>query len=188
MNSLFRSLTIKNLPERQIRVVRQPTSTRPTIRLVEDNGIQGVVKDFSANGFIYRNIIGRFLLWRESRAYQRLKRIKGISVIYRKINSMALVISKVPGKDLEHLSEKERPDLEFFQKLTSLIQGCHRHGTVHCDLKRSSNIMIDEFGDPYMVDWAAAIASEEFSIYPLKKIYKKFIEDDFKAVTKSFDS
>jgi len=64
MNSLFRSLTVKNLPERQIRVVRQPTSTRPTIRLVEDNDIQGVVKDFSVNGFIYRNIIGRFLLWK----------------------------------------------------------------------------------------------------------------------------
>ncbi len=113
-----------------------------------------------------------------------MKRIKGIPVIYRKINSMALVISKVPGKDLEHLSEKEKPDLEFFQKLTSLIQGCHRHGTVHCDLKRSFNIMIDEFGDPYIVDWAAAITSEEFSIYPLEKIYKKFIEDDFKAVIK----
>jgi len=64
MNSLFRSLAVKNLPERQIRVVRQPTSRRPTIRLVEDNDIQGVVKDFSVNGFIYRKIIGRFLLWK----------------------------------------------------------------------------------------------------------------------------
>jgi hypothetical protein len=44
MSSLFRSLTVKNLPERQIRVVHQPTSTRPTIRLVEDNDIQGVVE------------------------------------------------------------------------------------------------------------------------------------------------
>ena len=47
-----------------MRIMRQPTNTRPTIRLVEDNGIQGVVKDFSVNGLIYRNIIGRFLLWK----------------------------------------------------------------------------------------------------------------------------
>jgi len=182
--SLFRSLTINNLTEKQIQVIRQPTNTRPIIRLVEDNGIQGVIKDFSVNGFIYRNIIGRFLLWRESRVYQRLKGIKGIPVFYRKIDGMALVISKVPGKDLDHLSEEEKPDLEFFQKLTRLIKECHRHGIAHCDLKRSSNIIIDEFGNPYIVDWGAAILGNEFFLYPFKVIYKKFIEDDFKAVTK----
>jgi len=63
---MFRFLTIKNLPEKQIGILRQPTNTRPIIRLVEDRGIQGVVKDFSVNGFLYRNLIGRFLLWRES--------------------------------------------------------------------------------------------------------------------------
>jgi hypothetical protein len=56
---MFRWLTIKNLPEKQIGILRQPTNTRPIIRLVEDNGVQGVVKDFSVNGFIYRNLIGR---------------------------------------------------------------------------------------------------------------------------------
>jgi hypothetical protein len=44
MGSLFRSLTVKNLPERQIWFVHQPTSTRPIIRLVEDNDIQGLVE------------------------------------------------------------------------------------------------------------------------------------------------
>jgi len=63
---MFQLLTIKNLPAKQKGILRQPTSTRPIIRLVENNGIQGVVKDFSVNGFIYRNLIGRFLLWRES--------------------------------------------------------------------------------------------------------------------------
>jgi tRNA A-37 threonylcarbamoyl transferase component Bud32 len=184
MGSLFAALTIENLPERQIRVLRESTNTRPAIRLVEDNGVQGVVKDFSSHAFVYRNTIGRFLLWRESRAYQRLERVEGVPLLYRKLAGMALVISKVPGNDLDHLSGAEKPDLEFFQKLTRLIQKCHRHGTAHCDLKRSSNIMIDGSGNPYIVDWAAAITSEEFSIYPFRLIYKRFLEDDFKAVTK----
>ncbi len=64
---MFRFLTIKNLPQKQIGVLRQQTNTRPIIHLVEDNGIQGIVKDFSVNGLIYRNVIGRFLLWREPR-------------------------------------------------------------------------------------------------------------------------
>jgi len=181
---MFRFLTIKNLPEKQIGILRQPTNTRPIIRLVEDRGIQGVVKDFSVNGFIYRNLIGRFLLWRESYIYQRLKGIKGVPAFYRKINGLAFVVSKAPGKNLEHLSEGESLNLEFFQELIRLIQKCHRHGVAHCDLKRSSNILIDEFGNPHIVDWAAAILEKEFFLYPFTIIYKKFIDDDFKAVIK----
>jgi len=40
---MFKLLTIKNLPEKQIGILRQPTSTMPIIRLVEDNGIQGLL-------------------------------------------------------------------------------------------------------------------------------------------------
>lgn len=181
---MFELLTIKNLPEKQVGILRQPTSTRPIIRLVEDNGIQGVVKDFSVNGFIYRNLIGRFLLWRECYIYQKLKGIKGIPTFYRKISGLAFVVSKVSGKDLGHLPEGESPSLEFFQKLIRLIQKCHQQGVAHCDLKRSSNILIDECGNPYIIDWAAAISEREFFLYPFCNIYKKFIDDDFKAVIK----
>jgi serine/threonine protein kinase len=181
---MFRSLTIKNLAENQVGVMRQPTNTRPIIRLVEENGVLGVVKDFSVNGFVYRNTIGRFLVWREGRAYQRLKEVKGIPLLFRKVDGLALVISKVPGKNLEHLSGEERPDLDFFQKLTRLIQECHERGVAHCDLKRSANTMIDEFGKPYIVDWSAAITDKEFCVYPLTIIYRLFAQDDFKAVRK----
>lgn len=181
---MFRSLTIKNLAKNQIGLMRQPTNTRPVVRLVEENGVQGVVKEFSVNGFVYRNTIGRFLVWREGQAYQRLKGVKGIPVLFRKVDGLALVISKVPGKNLEHLSGEERPDLDFFQKLARLIQECHESGVAHCDLKRSANTMIDEFGRPYIVDWSAAITDREFCVYPLTTIYKMFVEDDLKAVTK----
>ena len=181
---MFQLLTIKNLPAKQKGILRQPTSTRPIIRLVEENGIQGVVKDFSVNGFIYRNLIGRFLLWRESYIYKRLKGIKGVPVFYRKISGLAFVVSKIPGNDLEHLSKGESLNLKFFQKLIRLIQKCHQHGVAHCDLKRSSNILIDECGNPHLIDWAAAILGREFFLYPFTIIYKKFIDDDFKAVIK----
>jgi serine/threonine protein kinase len=181
---MFQSLTIKNLTKSQIGLMRQPTNTRPIIRSVEENGFQMVIKDFSVNGFVYRNTIGRFLVWREGRAYQRLKGVKGIPVLFRKVNGLALVISKIPGKNLEHLSGEERPDLDFFQKLTRLIQECHECGVAHCDLKRSANTMIDEFGKPYIVDWSTAITDSEFCVYPLTLIYRMFLKDDFKAVTK----
>ena len=181
---MFQSLTIRNLAEKQIGVMRKPTNTRPIIRLVEENGVRGIVKDFSVNGFAYRNTIGRFLLWRESRVYDRLKGIKGIAVLYRKIDGLALVLSQIEGKNLEHLPAGEKPDVTFFEHLSGLIHECHGRGVAHCDLKRSANVMIDEQGNPHIVDWAAAITAKEFCIYPFTLIYERFMKDDFNAVTK----
>ncbi len=64
MSAFFGSLSIEDLAEMRIRVLRpHSSSTRPAIiRLVEDNGMQGVVKDISAYRFIYQNTIGEFLL------------------------------------------------------------------------------------------------------------------------------
>ena len=181
---MFQSLTIRNLAEKQTGVMRKPTNTRPIIRLVEENGVRGIVKDFSVNGFAYRNTIGRFLLWRESCAYERLKGIKGIPTLYRKVDGLALVLSQIEGKNLEHLPAGEKPDVTFFEHLSGLICECHGRGVAHCDLKRSANVMIDEHGNPYIVDWAAAITAKEFCIYPFTLIYERFIKDDFNAVTK----
>jgi len=44
--------------------------------------------------------------------------------------------------------------------------------------------LIDESGNSHLIDWAAAILEKEFYLYPLTIIYKKFIDDDFKAVIK----
>jgi hypothetical protein len=49
MGALFTGLTIKNLAERQMGVIRQSTNTRPTIRLVEDNGVQEIAQDVSVH-------------------------------------------------------------------------------------------------------------------------------------------
>jgi predicted Ser/Thr protein kinase len=182
--SMFQSLTVKNLPDRQIGVMREPTNTRPIIRLVEEDGVRGVVKDFSVNGFVYRNTIGRFLLWRESTVYKRLRGIKGIPTLYRRVDGLALVFSHIGGKNLEHLSAGEKPDVTFFERLTGLIRECHDRGVAHCDLKRSANVIIDEQGSPCIIDWAAAITAKEFCIYPFTLIYKRFMKDDFNAVTK----
>lgn len=181
---MFQSLTLKNLAEKQIGVMRKPTNTRPIIRLVEENGVRGVVKDFSVNGFAYRNTIGRFLLWRERLVYERLRGTKGIPTLYRKVGGLALVFSHIEGKNLEHLSPGDTPDVTFFERLTDLIHECHDRGVAHCDLKRSANVMIDASGTPYILDWAAAITAKEFCIYPFTLIHKRFMKDDFNAVTK----
>jgi hypothetical protein len=64
---------------------------------------------------IYRNTIGRLFLWREGRAHDRLAGVKRIPVLYRKVDCLALVMSRVPGRSLEEVSGEERLERRFFR-------------------------------------------------------------------------
>jgi serine/threonine protein kinase len=182
---MFEALKLSDLAARNCGVLRAPSSTRPALWAAEEDGIRAVVKDYSRNGFLYRHMVGRFLIWREKRAYRRLGGLRGVPTFYRDIDGLALVIEQIPGRSLEDL-EKEQPlPGAFFQDLEGLVGDIHRRGLAHCDLKRAPNILLGCDGKPYIVDWSASVSQRELGLYPLTLIYRRFIIDDFNAVTKA---
>lgn len=200
---MFESLKLSDLPEKNCGILRHPTSTRPVIWVVEEGGKRAIVKDFSSNGFLYRNIIGRILIWRESKAYKRLNGVRGVPEFYRVIDGLALVVEKIegsnaqdiekiigrmragPGSDVEELDRAiSKFDGDFFDSLKVLTEKIHERGVAHCDLKRTPNIMLGDDGQPYIVDWASFMSESEFRFFPLNLIYRKFLQDDYMAVTK----
>ncbi|MFC1531925.1 hypothetical protein ACFL7M_00950 [Thermodesulfobacteriota bacterium] len=152
--------------------------------MIEENGVRAVVKDFCSNGFLYRNIIGRFLVWRESKAYRRLRGIKGVPVLYRTIGGLALIIEEVAGKDIESIGKGAALPRVFFEELRALVERIHERGLAHCDLKRAPNIILGDDGKPYIVDWSTALLKWEFRFFPFNLIYRRFIQDDLNALTK----
>ena len=181
---MFESLKLTDLPKRRCKVLRGPSSTRPTLWVVEENGLRAVVKDYSTNRFLYRNTIGRFLVWRESKAYRKLKGLKGIPVFYRVIDGLALVMEEVSGRSMEGLERKRKLTEDFFKELQRLVERVHRRGLAHCDLKRAPNILLGHDGNPYIVDWSASISESEFRLFPLKLIYRRFLLDDYNGIIK----
>ncbi len=181
---MFESLKISDLAQRNRGVLRQPSSTRPTLWLVKENSVRAIVKDFSANRFFYRNTIGRFLIWRESKAYRRLRGLKGVPAFYRVIGGLALVTEEIPGRNIEGLEHVERLSDTFFEALLELVKSVHGRGLAHCDLKRAANILEGHDGKPYIVDWSASIGEREFRFFPFNLIYKRFLQDDLNAITK----
>jgi serine/threonine protein kinase len=181
---MFDDLKLSDLPERQISIVREPTSTRPAIRLISDGGRKAIVKDYSVNKFLYRNVVGRFLIWREAKAYRRLKGLEGIPAPYRIIDGLALLLEAIPGDDLETLQGVKTLDHTFFCALKGLVDGCHGRGVAHCDLKRAPNTILGDDGRPYIVDWSASICASEFWFFPLTHIYERFLRDDYMAIVK----
>jgi serine/threonine protein kinase len=181
---MLKSFRLSDLNRSRCIILREPSSTRPTLWAVEENGTTAVVKDFSANGFLFRNIVGRFLIWREKKAYRRLRGVKGIPRFYRVIGGLAIVLEEISGRTVEDLELEKPLGEDFFKKLRGLVESFHRRGLAHCDLKRAPNILIGDDNDPYIVDWSASVSEREFRLFPLSVIYGRFLEDDFNAITK----
>ncbi len=181
---MFETLKLSDLPKRQCAVLRNPTNTRPIVWIVEEDGVRAVVKDFSRNRFFFRNIFGRFLVWREAKAYKKMINLKGVPTFFRVIGGLALVIEEIPGTDLSKVKDKTRIPGDFFDALKEIVDGFHKRGLAHCDLKRAPNILLGHDRRPYIIDWAAAISKREFSLPLLGLVYHRFVQDDYNAITK----
>ena len=181
---MFETLKLSDLPKRQCVILREPTNTRPTVWLVEENSVRAIVKDFSSNRFIFRNIFGRFLVWREAKAYKKMNGLRGVPLLYRVIGGLALVIEEIPGIDLEEAENGTRLRDGFFDALKEVVDGFHERGVAHCDLKRAANILVGHDGNPYVIDWAAAIFENGYRFPPFNLIYRRFLRDDYNAITK----
>jgi len=181
---MFESIKLSDLPEIQCEILRRPSSTRPVLRVIEEGGKRAVVKDFSVNGFIYRNVAGRFLVWREKKAYEKLKGIKGVPVFYGSINGLALIMEEIPGKSIKAVHRSTGIPEQFFLDLHDLLDTIHARGIAHCDLKRAPNIILGHDGKPCLVDWSASIFKSEFRFFPLSLIFKRFVKDDMNAIIK----
>lgn len=181
---MFERITLADIHKRQCGILRNPTNTSPIIWRIEQDGVRAIVKDFSYNSFWFRNIIGRFLVWREKKAFKRLEGLSGVPVLFGSTGGIALIIEEIQGTNIETMEVVKTLDEDFFEELIKLIHEFHERGIVHCDLKRAPNIMRGNDGRPYIVDWAASISRSEFCFFPLNSIYNRFLQDDFNAVTK----
>ena len=181
---MFDSLKLSDLPKMNAVVLREPSNTRPAIWGVEEAGVRAVVKDYSANKFFFRNTAGRFLVWRECKAYRKLKALRGVPTPYRVVEGLALVLEHIPGRDLKKVTREMQIPPTFFDALKDLVDGLHRHGLAHCDLKKATNVLVGHDGLPYLIDWGASISEKEFAFFPLNRIYRRFVLDDQLAVIK----
>jgi RIO-like serine/threonine protein kinase len=181
---MLKSFRLSDLTQSRCIILREPSSTRPILWIVEENGSRAVVKDFSANGFLFRNIVGRVLIWREKKAYRRLRGVKGIPRFYRVIGGLAIVLEEISGGTIEGLESEKPLGEQFFEELQALVEIFHKRGLAHCDLKRAPNILIGDDNAPYIVDWSASVSESEFRFFPLNAIYRRFLKDDFNAITK----
>jgi len=178
------SLKLSTLSENHCGILRHSSNTRPVVWAIEKNGVRAVVKDFSNSKFFYRNIIGRFLIWREHKAYKKLQGLKGVPACYGVIDGLALVLEEIPSQPLKKHNKNIKLSRTFFDDLKNIVDSFHRMGLAHNDLKNGANVLVGYDGRPCIVDWSASISQKEFRFFLLNRIYLRFVLDDYFAIIK----
>ncbi|MFQ6132983.1 MAG: hypothetical protein ACE5R4_13160 [Armatimonadota bacterium] len=179
-------LTRENLAAHVVRTLANGSDTRADILLVEHDGCRAVVKDYLGRDYLFRELIGRWLVWRECHAYRDLAGVPGIPAFCRRLDRYALALEHVEGRNCAQVRRGELgPD--FFAKLGRIVDDIHARGLAHCDLKKDTNVLVTASGDPLVTDFAAAFWRDTWCL-PLRWftrwLYGRFAHDDVRAIYK----
>jgi predicted Ser/Thr protein kinase len=129
------------------------------------NGYQGSVYFYNSGShrLIIKHAKGVLFKWlrqamirREHRIYQRLEGLRGIPRCYGLLHGQYLLLEHIDAPNVRHILLKDRE--AFLDKLLKLILAMHERDVVHGDLKRKDNILVLNREEPYLVDFAMAIA------------------------------
>jgi hypothetical protein len=64
-------------------------------------------------------------------------------------------VDYIEGTTLKRLGRRRVP-ARVFQRLERLFEDVHRRGVVHLDAHQRTNVLVDEAGEPYLMDFATA--------------------------------
>ncbi len=180
------TLTRDNLRDHVVRELSDGSATRAEILLVEVNGVRAAVKDYRSRDRRYRATIGRWLISREAAMYGYLNGVPGIPAFYHHIDRYALAVEYIEGKNCSQCAPGELGP-EFFDALREIVAALHARGVAHCDLKKDTNIIVDDHGRPHVIDLAAALRRHggPLPMRPLMRwLWPRFAKDDIKAISK----
>jgi hypothetical protein len=105
--------------------------------------------------------LGRRLAARESSFMERLAGIEGIPTSLGPISHNGHVLDRavsrawVPG---HALMPGERVSATFFPSFRRLLAAVHSRGVAHVDLHKRENILVDEQGKPWLIDFQISFA------------------------------
>ena len=142
-----------------------------------------IVKDYAPRRWIYRVCVGLYSVWREATIYRVLEGIPGVPRFVGQIDRFALATEYIPGKGAGQARPGEVGE-EFFARLSATVEAVHARGVALCDLRNMNNVLIGESGDPYVIDFAAALRRGSRWNVLLNAVFRLFVQDDRLGVIK----
>lgn len=173
-------LSREALYARALTYYRRGGGTEPHVAVIEYDGLRAVLKDYGASPGWFGRWLGPLLIRREVQALRCLAGIEGIPALYCRLDARAVLMEYVPAQPWS----KMRPQAEAFARLERLVAAMHGRGIAHCDLRSPSNILVDDAGRPYLVDFVARIRRGPAWNLPWNWLFAKFRRADRNALAK----
>ena len=124
------------------------------------------------------------MIRREYDMYRRLSGVSGVPRCYGLVDGDQLVLEWIEGESLRDRPASEAERDSFFQKLLQVIRDMHRAGVAHADLKRRDNVLQTPNGEPYVIDFGAAVSLDENSGPIARWIFQAVVQMDLNAWVK----
>jgi hypothetical protein len=154
----------------------------PDVLLVEGPAGPLVVKDFGPRAPWLRQTLGRFLVWRELRAYRALRGHPAVPRLLGQLDAFAFAVEYRPGEGMTR-EVAGRVSSEFATALEGAVRTMHEQGVAHLDLRHRSNVLVGEDGAPVLIDFASAICFRPGSM-AARWLLPFFARYDIRAVEK----
>lgn len=153
---LNRLIRLTGVPASQIRweCLRSGKWCNANVYRIDLDEDQVVVKEFYSRSAFVRETIGRLLIWREFSVMKRLNGMPGVPGGIRRLGRCALMMDYISGKTFSTLTvEHKDVPRRVFEDLERHIETIHAAGYVHLDLRNMGNVVVDEDGNPYIIDF-----------------------------------
>ena len=143
---------------KQWTVVKRITAEKtlkPDILIVKRGQQFLVAKDFRDKGWVARYIWGPLNLMYEKFLLNKLEGVTRVPQIIGLEDYNCLLISRIEGDEIKkcgHLLTKNS-----FDQLLGITDDLHSKGVLHLDLGHKSNIMVDQHGNPAIIDFNSSL-------------------------------
>ena len=159
---------------------RRGGGTEPDVVIVACGQARAVLKDYGRADGWFARLIGPLLIHREAQALRRLAGVTGVPRMLRRLDARAVLMEYVPAEPWPRM----QPPAVAFDRLDALVANMHTRGVAHCDLRAPSNILVDESGRPFLVDFVARVCRGRPWNLPWNWIFRRFCQADRNALAK----
>ncbi len=157
--------------------------TRPGVWLLQQGDTRAVLKDYHVCNGWFRILIAPLLVWREVSALRKLAGMRGIPQLIQQVDRISFVIEYLPASRLARKQRGDWPEPDW-TRLSEVVAEMHARGLAHCDLRRSSNILFSEDGEPFLVDFAGHVKRGGSWNLPWNWAFARFCRADRTAICK----
>lgn len=130
-----------------------------TFRYNDVKKLDLTIKDFSGSPYLIKKTLGKLFISIEGNTIKKLKNNPSVTKGVVFLSSYTLAFNFIKGKSLKKIKAHEIPK-EFFLTLEKNIKNMHKKDIVHLDLRNLGNILMNENGYPYIIDFQSCISTK----------------------------